>query len=350
MFLAAAFLPFQTPAPYTVQTIFTHDQMGAQCVMVNDNSQVLCGIDPIGKPQPYVGFVWENGQFTQIPAPASDDPNDVASVQPSAMNNNGQVVGMICGGTDWAHRYTYFFEWSKGSGMRRLTANKNAFMPFDINNNGDVVGFSWDDDNNETAGLLKGSEYTALYGTKNDEEPAYIVTDNGVVGGQQNDMSSNSSWSIFIPPGSHDLMKLSLPPYVPNPDPEKNPVAVLADINNGGWMIGDVNTRATNNWLTNHIGAVWSPNNTFYSLGAGFMPRALNDKGIVVGAQMELMMGHFPHSAHAFIYDSTHGIRFLDSMVPYGTPALTNAVSINNMGEILCQGPECDWYLLKPAE
>jgi len=350
MFVAAAFLALQVQPPYTVQTIFTHDVTGAECSKVNDNSQVLCYIDPLDRPMPFRGFIWENGQFTEIPAPQSHDPNDRVSVVPSDVNNNGEVIGMIQGGSAIWNRYTYFFQWSKGYGMRQLKVDEKQFWPYSINNEDEILGFRLEDGGMDTAGILKPSGFTELFPAQRDWSPAYVLTDHDVVGGMQGNASTQESWSYVLPSGSHDFTKLSLPPYVPNPDPARNPVAVLTGINNAGWMVGDVNMNSMHSdWLANHLAAVWSPDNTFYSLGAGYEAKSINDKGVVVGAQMELMMGHFPRPHRAFIYDSTHGMRFLDSMVPYGSPDLTDAVSINNKGEIVCHGPENDWYLLTPT-
>ena len=347
---AAAFLAIQVPAPYTVQTIFKHDVEGAECTSVNDNSQVLCDIDPGDKLlTPYRTFVWQDGQFTEILAPESDVLDDPVSVCGGAMNNDGEVIGTVNGGMP--HLYSFDFEWTKSTGMHELKVNNyRYFEPHAINNNGKILGRAWDMDGKETAGILSGGGYTALYETKEDFDPAYILTDHDVVGCEKDDLSTERGWGCFIPPGTHDITRLSLPDYVPNPDPFRNPYSSLRAINNGGWMVGVVNMNTTPQYsLQDQIGAVWSPDNTFYSLGAGFIPKAINDQGVIVGAQYELLERYFPHPFRAFIYDSTHGIRFLDSMVPYGTPALTNAVSINNKGEIVCRGPENDWYLLKPA-
>ena len=103
------------------------------------------------------------------------------------------------------------------------------------------------------------------------------------------------------------------------------------------------------------IGAVWSPDNTFTSLGSGHKAWDINDHGVVVGTQVisvERGHGHYQSvDAYAFVYDRANGLRLLNTLVPMGTPLLGKALAINNKGEILCRAEanEKDWYLLKPA-
>lgn len=370
MILAAAALLALQSSPYSVQLVASPaNPYYPQGVALNDNSQVLYCMDSAHDGDLPTTYLWSNGTAVQLVAPNSDE-NETHYPSTVGLSNDGVVVGMIMHTTlDRQRSRSTPFKWTAAQGWQELTANGSFFEPLAINAHNDVVGISH---NPETAflGVLSTTqgfvpvrslemEEAPLGGLMNRDEYLATLNDKGDVAYVQISYVAPSAELAFRKlPDAQQSDVLQLPPYVPSSKPGSDPTSYVAAVNNAGWMVGGVDMHPdrptyASAWqparsVNDSIGAVWSPDNTFYSIGAGYRATDINDAAQVIGYQLE-QTNHWIHAKHAIIYDTAHGVRYLDSMVPPGSPALERAISINSKGEILCSGVDTALYLLKPT-
>ena len=359
MILAAALLVIQSPA-YTVQTIFNGDTLGTECIQVNDQSQVLAALNRETGNTPVKGYIWSKGQLTELTPPVAPAPDQYVGVLPLTFNNDGTVVADVqFTAPDPKESTDYMYQWTRPQTMQKILANGHDVdvNGGTINNNGDIALTAAYSDNSEkpwTFGVVNSlSAFAPMFEIAWGEDAALDLNDKDEIVGIHSDLRQETGYGFRILPGTSQREALALPPHVDDPgQPWKNMTGCPRAVNNGGWAVGWVFMKGhdPNAGVQDRVAALWSPDNVFYSIGAGYKAYDINDQGEVVGAQIGQVNGmHTFMDVHAFVYDSTHGIRFLDSMVPYGTPTLTSAISINNKGEILCQGTGSDWYLLTPV-
>jgi hypothetical protein len=138
-----------------------------------------------------------------------------------------------------------------------------------------------------------------------------------------------------------------------NPVPTTYADSRVWAINNRGWVAGEIDKgEGIGTGKDRFEGAIWSPENSYYFLGdGGYRPYDINDNAQAVGSKMERVQ-KVNMEMRAFIWDATNGVRYLDTLLPAGSPTLSKASSINNRGEIICQGlsNRNAWYLLTPIK
>lgn len=366
---AAALLALQT-SPYSIQLVASPGSpYFPRGISLNDNSQVLYMRESARLGDlPATSYLWGHGTTTELVAP-NPDPDLSHCPIPMALSDDGVVVGLIDHASP-SHLgdHSSTFQWSTAQGWQDVTANGQTFMPCDINDHNDIVGIASTAES-ATLGILTSTHgfvpirslqmVESLDGSLivSDQYQATLNDKGEVAFAQIGGESGGHVWSYRVLPNSQEADPLQLPPHLPYPDPEKNPSCQVMAVNNAGWLVGSVNMypgRQSSASLgqparspTDTVGAVWSPDNTFYSIGAGYQATDINDAAQIVGCQLGKV--HFwIQPVRAITYDTAHGVRYLDSLIPPGSPALENAISINSKGEILCSGVDTALYLLKP--
>ena len=110
--------------------------------------------------------------------------------------------------------------------------------------------------------------------------------------------------------------------------------ARASDINNRGQIVG---WSCTNSDCSQYRGFIWN-NGVWTTIptlgGSGSEANAINDYGIVVGEAKTAS-----NAQHAIIYDSSHGLRDLNDLIPQGGGwELISATDINDAGQIVGVG------------
>lgn len=335
MILAALFILHS--ATYSIQPIF---QSNGQCLGLNDKSQALFWRYD-GDPSNLKTFIWENSRLTEVPIP-----DGFAGIEPSGFNNDGTVIGQVSREADsQGNTEADGFEWNARDGLKNLSVNGQSFAPEAINDRGDIAGTTIvGDDTTPILGVLsKSQKFTPIVSVNEVSASAVALNNKGEIVGMSASGSASSTTAYRILSGAQPET-LSIPMNFGNSAGEW-----VSSLNDGGWATGFIVSKAKPNQGQQDEGAVWSPDNKFYSLGADFRGWGVNNQGQVVGSQITTSGMHVVHDVHAFIYDSAHGVRLLDSLVPAGSPALEKAVAINNKGEIVCRGVDStQYYLLTP--
>jgi hypothetical protein len=298
---------------------------------------------------PERAFLWTDGKLTPILSPKEENPEVIASVAACALNNAGTVLVKVYRElTDHTDLGETDYRWDATRGMKELTVDDHSFMASSINNKGDILGVAGYSDEPLlpwTFGVMTAKNGFVPYFPidYNNQLQPDVLNDNGEIVGVQND--AGGTWTPFrILPGATQLEPLLLP--LPA-GPEKTHGGVTA-INKDGWTVGSVDLNPGQELsVQKAIAALWSPENTFYAIGAGYIALDINDQRQVVGCTRHTQVPP-NHDSLAYVYDSVNGIRYLDSLVPTGSPHLTRADAINNKGEILCESAS-GWLLLKPV-
>ena len=110
----------------------THPTRAVWAVDVNDRKQVAGDLDLTGD-APMTAFVWRNGRFTEIGAPAGMSSHAIS------INNRGDVLGYLVD-QDWS--VMHGFVWRDGVMEVLGTLGGDRVSPYAINDSGQVIGWS----------------------------------------------------------------------------------------------------------------------------------------------------------------------------------------------------------------
>ncbi len=276
--------------------------------------------------EPGIGYLWEPGS-TAIKV-ADDLIVDPAGFTNAAdLNDSGVVVGFyrnLTTGTEGG------FRWTRTSGSQLIgTLGGVNSNPRGINNSGQIVGSSRLDTPQEIAFRVESSDLLNLtpllplpdYATE--LASANAINDLGVaVGNSQDKISSKvTRWAMDGIAAEINI--------------NDSNIARANDINNEGLIVGNYYDEASGNT----IAYIWNPETRIAtdlpSLGGSISrATAINDCGIVVG-QSEVASGQ----RHAFYWSAATNIIVdldtLDPGIPGVNTILVNAIDVNKRSEVV---------------
>lgn len=324
MLTATLALLATAPAAYKVIDTGIVTDPTAACMAMNDRGEIVGAISQQdGEPS---GFYWKDGKITYV-TPPGEEP-----VQLVDINNDGVAIGSTVRDSPESDEV---FLYTKQGGLK--TVPVSHFQPFAISNSGSVLGKRFDDESDTWAlGLWKsGSGFKPLVtgtntlefweGSLNDADQ--VVYDEQV-----------AQLQAFRVSGAPTMLP-SIPSWRGGWAWTRS-----AAINGQGWVCGSIEAPRSLD-LSPYSGAIWAPNGTLTQIGTRVRFRDINDGCVAVGSQR--LTKQFPR---AVVWDRTHGMRYLDDLVPEGSPKLASAAQIDKAGNILCSGVSENgrirWYLL----
>lgn len=307
---------------YTLTKIYDPAYQGLDVAAMNNAGEVVGSLFQPNTGNP-IALLWTPTGGGQSLGALPGDNISAAT----AINNNGDVVGYSFSGFN--STITRAFLWTKLGGIQDLGKLKGDAFVFalGINDAGQVVGRSCKDDNHCRAFL-----YTPNVGMQDlgnlggDYAVALGINNSGQVTGISTTATGNTGTNLgFVwtaQEGLHSLGTL--------------PGAVYSNafaINSSGEVVGQSNDAF-----------LWAQATGFQDLGA-FQADNLNDKGEVVG--------NFPqttrHRPHALLWTRTQGVMDLNTLTR--VVGLYNASAINSAGQIAAKTKPSSYeygYLLSP--
>ena len=353
MFLAAALMAsLQTAAPaYTLTPIFTYDKNSTRCVAINDNSVVLCstenaGVMDNGEDQT---FLWQDGKIRYLPNPDGTVLYGPSHLIPTAMNNSEEVVGYEESGRGMLSQFLGGFAWDATNGLRTLSVDGKDFEPWCVNDRGLMAGNLITPGVNATVGtyLEKSNTFTPIVNFDSNLDKLEIsaaIDNSGTLVGST--MFMKNGYRVRK---DQEPEVLSTPLYFHDyyGDARSHADAAVNSINGKGWMVGEITRRQDVNGKAHfeHTGIIWSPENDYYLTGDAILNH-INDSRVAVGT---LYSQQGPPMS-AMIWDSEHGLRPINYLLPLNSPILVDAPWINNKGEIVAYcANDKTWYLLRPV-
>lgn len=319
--------------------------------------------------------------------------------QATRINDNGQVIGTSIEMTsDGLPAYEKAFTWTSGGGMQTLgNLNGNASTAWGLNNSGKIVG--WYHYPVSPPGTTAGGGYYEYAAVWNDGvgttipgttgymwSTAYGVNDNNVVVGVSDTPAGGRSEGF-----TYDGTTLKFLGTL------GGQWSQAFSINNNNVVAGfaDTGTRTPPPGATAvsmYHACIWSPSGVIKdlgTLGADSYAYEINDLGQVAGSSITVDADGNPQEYHPFLYDGgtmidlvglggngeawainnrgqvvggSAGKAFLyenstlidlNTLFPAGTDALTQAMDINNLGQIVGVGihnGRTEAFVLTPGE
>jgi probable HAF family extracellular repeat protein len=249
----------------------------------------------------YHAFLWTNGTMTDLGTLGGNFSSG------TAINLSGEVVGSAQTSTGLSHAVLW-----NGGKITDLTTTALSGLSGSvagINDSGQIIGTGPDgstglsqlflDSNGKITQLPLPSFASSSRATGCS---ATAINNNGMVLGGCDDASSDLHGVVWQNGTPTDLGTLG------------GPQTEAAAINNNGQVTGFSQTSTD----ADH-GFLWS-NGKMTDLGLNFFPAAINDSGVIVGGD-EIYSGGT--------------LRNLNNLIPAGSPQITNAVAINDSGQIV---------------
>ena len=200
-------------------------------------------------------LLWQNGEPGALEAPDVEVPDDAYFA--TAINDSGEIVGNL-----WYWRYAFLWRNGDVQTLRSLPRAK-LMSADDINNRGEIVGWS-----GIAAVVWEDGEPRRLPGRACDE--ANAVSDNGAIVG----VVSTRCGEYGVPRYPRAVLwEAGTPRILVNAKSE------AVAINNLGQIVGWHKPT----WAKLPRGFLWE-NGITRDLGSGFLPRAINDRGQIVGS------------------------------------------------------------------
>lgn len=134
------------------------------------------------------GFIYSGGVFTDVYLPGAD------SLQLIGINDSGVAVGRYLLGGSW-HGFTF-----DGAGLHPFDdpdAVANGTQPYGVNDNGDIVGFYIDHDNNQFGFVDVGGVFTTVKAHLGAWTVIQDINTNGTIVGAGYS-TSNSNSMVFL--------------------------------------------------------------------------------------------------------------------------------------------------------
>jgi probable HAF family extracellular repeat protein len=204
-------------------------------------------------------FIWQNGVMTDVGA-SIGNPSGSANSLIAAINDRGTAVGSASPGE--------VYVWNDGvpsalgiagqaSGINKSGAIVGTTQTGPISRGGQFLAFLYQDGVMHTLGTLGG-----------DESHAVAINDRGIVAGWSYTSPGTRATRGFI---YKDGIMTALPTLGGRD-------STAADINNHGVVVGMAEDASDS-----PHGFMWDERGGMRSIGVGFAPRAINDRGAVIG-------------------------------------------------------------------
>ena len=302
-------------------------QNWTQAQSINNSGQVIGYVYGAGNHTE--GAVWAGGNVQVLPSSSSYYGYPFNA--PSAINNGGVVVGTSYNEAGSANGGPSAYVWVNGSGaaLPRITNGAISYAR-GINDANQIVGES-----QTNSGYGAAFPVTWVGG-----QISLLAVPQGVTGGSTNAINASGTiaGSVYTVDASNTIVSGSALVWansgsIPQALPSNAAVSFATAINNSGEVAGMAGNHA----------ALWREG-SFIDLGtlAGYSiseALAINDSGVVVGRSEGILPGTAGSQTTAFIWDSTHGMRNLNSLIdPSLGWALLYAQGINNNGTIVGLG------------
>jgi probable HAF family extracellular repeat protein len=237
-----------------------------------------------------------------------------AGSQANAINNNGQIVGYAQTSTPTGYGGTLHAFLYSGGVMQDLgTFGGSESVATSINDSGSVVGYSDTTGGMEHAFLYSGGVMQDLGTLGGNSSIAYQINNLGQVVGSSIAADGQSHAFLYSGGVMQDLG-----------------VGVATAINNNGVVVGYESPGGSDPFIYSNGGKTVRNDG-----GIGFIPHAINDDGLVVGASSSTSIGT---SAQAFLYTNDTGFVKLADLLPpgsFGSNGFSLATDINDHGHIV---------------
>ena len=261
-------------------------------------------------------FIYDSQSGTQYIGTL--DPHHIYSVA-TAISDNGQITGKS------SLNRNHAFIYDSVNGMRNIgTLGGLASEGNDINNNGQIVGKSYNSDSiiNNRAFLYDSENGMIDLGTLGGERSEALgINNSGVVVGISK--NSNGEDRGFIYDSINGMRSI---------EPLDGNYSRAQAINDNGQVVGN-----TSNGIF-----IYDIENGIQDLGVSGSALSINDNGQIVG-----------YNAGAFVYDSINGKQYLNDLIDESGWKLEVAYDINNQGQIVGYGRNPDnqerAFLLTPV-
>ncbi|WP_299440025.1 DUF3466 family protein [uncultured Rhodospira sp.] len=366
-FVAGAAMMISAPAlaaewyPYSASFINIEGELanaivgdGRRLIHMNDSEQIV-GLSHDGSN--WNAFFWDENSGSRYFGENSHGYYN-SNTRPYGINNSGQVVGHHF--FESATRPTAFL-WDEASGMQNLgtLSTGPAAYAMDVNESGDVVGWSDVPDSGDRAFLWKDGHGMQNLGTMDtDSANADIrpvaINNSGQVAGR------STVSGAFVWDENNGMRRLGSLPGGRQYD------TFAYDINNNGQIVGAGKTFSefSHSGLGDHA-FIWDEANGIRDIGNQpeisnwSLAYAINDNGQVVGRAGLYVRredgGGTNEKIGAFLWDETTGMRYIDDMIdPSLGIFIGTAIDINNNGAILGwgwgEGAGSGYFLLRPND
>jgi probable HAF family extracellular repeat protein len=260
---------------------------------------------------------------------------------PEAINASGTVVGVTSYYkiiTFFSTKYSYTATiWQNGQPVALDTSGSNS-AAYGINTASDVVG-----EIKNTATLWHNGFPTALSTPKKSQSCAQAINDQEQIVGSITDSSGVDHATLWQDGTAYDLGTLL----------GSSSEGIATSINNAGVITGYAAALDATGATVLHA-FVWTPNKANGHKGAmtdlSTLPGLANSKGFSINSSGQVVGYCYDMNgqAAAFLWDSSHGMRDLTSLLPAGSGwTLPVAYGINDSGQIVGGGSN-GAFLLTP--
>lgn len=260
IFLATAIAHAAPPQRWSVVELGALRTEGSNAFAINNRGDVAGSstVASSGFFTTFHAFIWRNGVMSDVGAGIGTPPGNNSLI--SAINDSGTAVGSASPGQVYVWKDgvpTALGIAGQGSGINKSGAIVGTTQTGPISQGGRFLAFLYRDGVMHTLGTLGG-----------DESHAFAINDRGVVAGWSYTTPGTRATRGFI---YKDGVMTALPTLG-----GRDSTAI--DINSHGVVVGMAEDASD----VPH-GFMWDERGGMRSIGAGFSPRAINDRGAVIG-------------------------------------------------------------------